>query len=226
MSVNLAALQQNSQEQQKKDDDKWLIAWILLLLLLGAKAVRGLTPAQQRRTRMLLRDKFNGDVARLAAAITSGAITLDVWQTSLATASGDYARSMAVAGAGKLPSAAVQDSVETSLAAQEPFLSGFAEAIAVGGLSVAQITARSVLYGAAGWAAHWMATESVQQDYTVVFYEARDDRRTCGPCLDAERGGPYRVGRAPLPGSICRGGGYCRCNLRYVVDRAVWESLA
>jgi hypothetical protein len=211
---------------QRKDDDHWLAAWVLLLLLLGARAINGLTPAQQLRARTLLRDKFNNDAVRLAAAITSGAITLDEWQAGMRLASGDYARQMAVAGAGTLPNVDVQESVNTALQGQEPFLAGFSEAIGAGDLSAPQIAARSKLYGGVGWAAIWIAAASVQPDFTIVHYVARDDDRTCVPCMDAERGSPYRAdSNYPTPGSVCLGGGYCRCELHFVVDRAIWESL-
>lgn len=215
----------NTQPKPKPDHSKeWLIAWAALLLLLNAHT-RGLTPAQQRRARLLLRDKFGVDALRLAEAVIGGSITVAAWQAALAQASGDYARQMAVAGAGTLPSAEVQDAIETAIDAQQPFLEGFAAAIVAGGLSVAATAARSRLYGGVGYAAHWQAAAANQGDFTIVFYEARDDGIVCGPCLGAERGSPYRAGSSPLPGDVCLGGGYCRCTLRFEVNRAVWESL-
>jgi hypothetical protein len=45
----------------------------------------------------------------------------------------------------------------------------------------------------------------------VIDYEAVDDGATCGPCAQAERNGPYLPGQGPYPGTVCLGGGHCRC---------------
>lgn len=216
----------DSNQPQQADNDKWLIAWVLLLLLLGRSAARGFTPTQQQRVRQLLRDKYNNDAVRLAAAIVGGAITLDEWQAQLSEAGGDYARQMAVAGAGTLPGIMTQAAIDSQLENQQPYLAGFAAAIAAGGLSVAAIIARSKLYGGVGWAAYWQGADSVQTNNVVVYYVARDDDRTCARCLEAERNGPYRAGtNHPFPGDVCLGGGHCRCELRYEVNAELWARL-
>lgn len=214
--------------QPKRNNDDWLAAWVLVLLLLGGNAARLLTTAQRKRARTLLRSKFNEDASRLAEDVTGGAIAVAEWQGLLALASGDYARQMAVAGAGTLPEVALQEAIAVQVAEQIPFLDGFAAAVATGALSEAAIAARSQMYGAVGWAAHWQAAEQsvINGDGVIVHYIARDDGRTCGFCFDAERKGPYRAGSDhPLPGSACKGGGACRCELRFETNRTIWQQL-
>lgn len=215
--------------QPKRNNDDWLAAWVLVLLLLGANAAQTLSLAQRKKARTLLRSKFNEDALRLAEGVTGGSIAVAQWQGLLALASGDYARQMAVAGAGTLPDAAVQEAIGVQVAEQLPFLDSFAALVATGALSVAAVAARSKMYGAVGWGAHWQAAEQsvVNADGMIVHYIARDDGRTCSPCFGAERNGPYRAGsNHPVPGSVCRGGGFCRCELRFETNPEIYARLA
>ena len=209
-------------------DEAWLMAFVLLLLLIGGNTTRRLTRAQSRQARSLLRAKFEVDVQRLADAIAAGTLAVALWQEQMQKAMDDYARTMAIAGAGALPSATTQAIVEARLQEQVPFLNRFAGLVGAGLLSAAAIAARASLYGGVGWDAYWRGAEgavSVKHGQ-IVHYVARDDNGTCAPCRDAQANGPYVVGRQhPVPGSACLGGGRCRCELRFEYNPQVYARL-
>lgn len=209
---------------EQDDSDEWIIAWIVVLLLLGANAARPLTLTQRRRARDLLRVAFEDGALRWAQRVTAGQIDALAWHDGVATMIADYARQQAVAGAGTMPDAATQEFVRQQVAEQRPFLDGFAAAIAAGALSLAAIASRTKLYGSAGWAAHWVAQGSTAPTYAVELWVARDDRNTCAPCA-ALNGKYFLPGQGEMPGSVCRGGGLCRCERRQVIDRAIWQRL-
>jgi len=48
---------------------------------------------------------------------------------------------------------------------------------------------------------------------TMVDYVAVHDDDTCDACEEAAEGSPYVIDEAPLPGEVCWGGDYCRCEL-------------
>lgn len=214
---------------QQQDNNEWVLALVFVLALVGGSTVRTLSSAQKRRAQRLLRLRFEDTVSQLATGVTSGGLVAD-WQRSMQTVITDYAQHMAVAGAGTLPRATVQSAVNAQLAGQWPYLTAFAVTLTVGRLvgnmlSEATIAARSTLYGATGWGAYWRGAEP--EGYgQIVYYDAVDDAGTCGPCTDAERGGPYLVGsNYPRPGEVCLGRGRCRCTLRFVYDPEVYKRL-
>ena len=82
-----------------------------------------------------------------------------------------------------------------------------------------QIAARSRMYKGRGYRAFWeKAEESATggRSDMIVRYRAQDDSATCIPCQTAEANSPYLAGSDhPYPGSVCLGGGHCRCSLDF-----------
>lgn len=118
-------------------------------------------------------------------------------------------------------------------------------------MSEASVAGRSKLYGGPGWAGFWLGAEeaairpegasrqarrplSVSEPAElaepkpgmIIHYEARDDAGNCGPCHGAAINGPYIAGEShPVPGSVCLGGGRCRCSLRFEYNPAEYARL-
>lgn len=203
-----SALQPVMVEEREDDSNEWLIAFVLLLLLLGANANRPLTLAQRKRAQKLLRSKFENDTRRLALGVKNGSVSVAKWQAEMQQSIDDYARQMAVAGAGALPSVEVQAAVKQKLDEQRPFLDRFAKVVAVGALSALAIAARSKLYGGVGWGTYAMARGSSAEPGWVERWVTRDDNAVCRNC--APRHGQFFLpGQGPMPGWDCLGS--CRC---------------
>lgn len=210
--------------QQEDDGSAWLVAWVALLLLLNGNATRPLTMTQRTRARKLLRVKFEDDALRAAQRVTAGEWTAAAWLDAVEVAKADYARQMAVAGAGTMPEADVRQRTTQALAEQRPFLERFGGVVAAGALTVAAIAARTKLYGSVGWGMFWAAQGGGAAEGVVDLWIARDDNNTCRQC--APRNGQYYLpGQGPMPGIDCDGGGACRCERRQVVDMAIWRRL-
>jgi len=99
---------------------------------------------------------------------------------------------------------------------QMVYLSRFAEqrmVLALIGkpMSQPQVAQRSALYSGSGRAVSFQFGEQLLGDGYVIDYQARDDSRTCDPCIGAEQGGPYLPTTGPMPGDVCLGAGFCRC---------------
>lgn len=209
---------------EQDDSEAWIIAWAIALLLVNGNANRVLSATQRSRARGLLRVKFEDDALRWAQRVAAGQVTPEAWRVGVGSMVADYARQMAVAGAGTMPDAVVQAQVRREIANQDSFLDRFGGLVAAGALSVAAMAARTRLYGSAGWGLFWKAQERDARDYEVALWISRDDNRTCSLC--APRNGQYYLlGQGPFPGLDCLGAGACRCERRRVVDRQVWERL-
>lgn len=164
----------------------WPLALLLVLLLTGGNTTRPISAAKRRQARNTLRGGFQATMGQLAVGVTTGALAVGTWQSAMQVNIAAYTRQMAVAGAGALPSGAIQAAVEAQLAQQWPFLQTFTVQIAArkaggggagsGGLPVAvasqaasvdeatagmsakEIAARGRLYGGTGWTAFWTAS--------------------------------------------------------------------
>lgn len=90
-----------------------------------------------------------------------------------------------------------------------------------------QVAARSRMYKGRGYETFWRKNEEqIEGSDVVVDYRAVDDSATCGPCQAAEAGSPYLPGEGPMPGSICLGGGHCRCERTRRVDAEAAAQLS
>src|SRR5690606_361862 len=92
-----------------------------------------------------------------------------------------------------------------------------------------QVAARARMYRGPARALFYEVGETREAEERgegwVAEYEAVDDRGTCDPCTQAELNGPYLLARGPFPGSVCRGGGLCRCTREIVYGPAAYERL-
>lgn len=90
-----------------------------------------------------------------------------------------------------------------------------------------EIAARARQYKGSAYKTYWeKSEEQVEGEDMIVRYEALDDSRTCGPCRAAEVNGPYLAGaNHPIPGSVCLGGGHCRCTLDFVKAPDIADNL-
>lgn len=221
-----------------------MTAWVVLLTSLGAaigaqvaaqiptSTARILTEAQGRNLRDRLRAEFDAEMRRLAGRAAGGA-SVGTWQADMTNTVRRYMLAQASAGVGRPLTQPEIQALSLNVQAQAQYLYRYAADIAArrqtgNPLSLPYLQNRSTQYGGAGWGLYFQAQES-QAAYNegwVVDYISRDDDRTCGPCLDAERNGPYLPGLGPMPGDVCLGHGYCRCERRLRYDPAAWGRLA
>lgn len=186
---------------------------IAALLALGSLAYLHLRRA---RFREVLQDGFIERAKGLARARAAGKVMLPAWQTRM----GDEIRSHVVkqvaVGSGRAPRAAA---VTGAVRVQQAYLSGWADYQAVrflqdNPMSELAMMARAALYAGAGRAEGYRAEAELHLEGGAVTYTAVDDEGTCAECLDAE--GAYSVSEPfPVPGSVCRGYGNCRCTLSF-----------
>ena len=181
--------------------------------------------------RRQLRDDFDADARRLADAVAKGRLKVADWQGLLWDTVQLHTLAQATGGAGRTLTAEQIAALREELAKQGGYLSRFADVVAKGvmvgaAMGVAAIAARSIQYGAAGWAWSFKARPDPGRGW-VEDYIAKDDERTCGPCLDAEEAGPYLPGdpNSPYPGDVCEGGGNCRCERVPDYDLDAWREL-
>jgi len=175
---------------------------------------------------------FDVVVARLAAALVSGQMTLAAWQAQMATLVADEMLSQALLGSDGDLAGEDMAELEADAAEQAAYVSRFADEMALGLLierpmSEGQIAARSALYAGVGWGWYFRAYERRlgKERGIVVRYVAHDDDRTCGPCHEAEAGSPYLPDAGPFPGDVCAGGGRCRCRREEYYDMEAWQRL-
>lgn len=218
--------------QERNHDDLWLVAFFAVMLLAGGSPARPLNKSQRLRVRKQARLQWEDSVFRLSLQVTRGALTIPTWMTSLFGALGSYARQMAIGGHGSNPPIYVKSLIDRQIAKQAPFLKRFGVQMAGKRLlgepmTAANVSARTQQYGGTGWSSWFVGNETrpqLEEGY-VVYYHARDDRRTCGPCHSADGESPYLPGAGPYPGEVCLGRGLCRCTREEVYDPAAWRRL-
>lgn len=148
-----------------------------------------------------------------AAAI----LPLSAWHATMTSLIRQHVAGQYVLGYGAMPQSGVPLSwmLQKQAAYLERFTIERMLRVAEGNpMSIAQIAARSELYGGAGRAAFYMGREATLTSGWIVRYIARDDNVTCSPCLQAERQSPYLPGTGPYPGDVCFGRSRCRCERR------------
>jgi hypothetical protein len=230
---------------QEQTDERWKLALLAVLLLVGGSIARPLTTSERLRARRLLPLRFEESTATLAAQVANGGISLARWQPALYAAQAGYAMQMTTGGYGAMPPLGLRDVVDAGIKAQIPFIERFglqilAQRLIGARMSAAVIAGRSALYGGLGWGSWFKGNEERvlrpqapgivprRADAStgwVVYYRARDDNRTCGPCHEAAAKGPYLPLEGPFPGDVCKGRGRCRCTRETVYDLQAWQIL-
>lgn len=209
--------------------DRMTVDLSAAMLALALLVAREAGPGETARAR--LRDDFDADARRLADAMARGKLKVADWQGLLWDAVQLHTLAQATVGAGRTLSAEQVEALREELARQGGYLSRFADVVAKGvlvgaALGVAQIAARSIQYGAPGWAWSFKARPDPGRGW-IEHYISKDDPSTCEPCLDAQENGPYLPGdpNSPYPGDVCEGGGNCRCERVPVYDMDAWLEL-
>jgi len=174
-------------------------------------------------------DDFIRIVTNLAEQLGRGTITLSQWHSEMVNELIIYLAEQAQTGAQRVMTEDELDGLYNATLFQLLYLTRFADMIATGRQSSAQVESRSILYAGEGRAQWYEKNGATNAMFGwVVDYIAVDDKNTCGPCANAEANGPYlpNDASAPLPGRICRGRGYCRCVRLLRYDPEVYTRLS
>lgn len=198
----------------------------------NARRPKILTATRRAReaAREKLQDAFEAEVRAHAERLTSRG-WLSTWQRNMQETVRRHTLQQAMLGAGRPLSASEVRSLDAVVRRQnEKFLARFAEEIAAkrlrrAALNVDAIAGRGQMYGGVGREQWFRYSEKGEVSNVIYYYEARDDRGTCSPCLGAARKSPYLPNEGAMPGSICRGRGKCRCRRRRVVSTEVYRKL-
>lgn len=210
----------------ESDNNDWLAALALLLLLLRGTTRRRLSTQRRERGRRLLRSNFDRSVDQLASTVTQGNMPMWVWQVSMQSALSTYMRQMAIAGAGRLPSVAMRQTVDRRLGEQWPFLRRFATLQVARNMverpmSERAIASRSRSYGASAWGAFFQAQGDGAGEGYVEQYITRDDRFVCRLCAPRHLQ-YYLPGQPPFPGDCL---GVCRCVRQLIFAPDIYAQL-
>jgi hypothetical protein len=201
----------------------WL--WLILLLRLG-RGTQRVNRVQARRAREMLARRFEMAVSRAAQM---SARSVERWQRSIARIVSDYAVAQATAGAGRLLDDTQLARVQAANRRNLGYLALFAVhgvALATLGrpLTIAQVRARSMLYGGMGWGQFDRAAEDGVQRGWIVRYISQDDGATCSACRQYH-GTVWLPSEGPYPGEVCYGGGRCRCERRLEYNPSEYARL-
>lgn len=203
-------------------------AWLFALGLIGIGAALQADAARQTRRRIeesnaitarnQLRTAFEEEMRDLAQQ-AAGDGNVAVWQRQMSETVSRYMLAQAQAGRGRPLTGAEIAELSRQIQEQRAYVYRYAAEIAArrangNPFGEAYLLGRNTQYGGAGWGLWFRGAEADVEPGWVVDYIARDDSRTCSPCLAAERAGPYLPGQGPYPGEVCLGRGFCRCERR------------
>lgn len=211
----------------KAEEDNDYLA-LLLLLFTNLKLA---THLQRVRASNIVQDRFEAFAEDLAQARVDKTITLAEWhKTTLDDIKIHTAMQILIGSRRQELDVKQSERLDAIMAEQEAYLQRFADHQAPPQsygfipFSAAYIAQRASSYAGVGRGEFYSEEEKAMQangelgDGWVAYYRSRDDRGTCGPCLDADRASPYAIGQAPRPGAICKGRGNCRCWIEYVYE--------
>lgn len=162
----------------------------------------------------------DGQLANITRALNNDLITLAQWERAFAQELKDLYLQQAALARGGWQNMTQADfgRVGQQLREQYRYLHGFAQDIAAGKLSPAQIAARAAMYASSGRAAYWAAMTGtmMRAGMTRERRLAKGDRGSCSPCVDLARKGWQPIGALPAPGGPpCAGLSRCRCEKEY-----------
>lgn len=145
--------------------------------------------------------------------------TLEDWQAAMAEELRHMHVQMLLVGKGGINNATPADygRIGAKLRGEYEFLQNFAEQIASGSQSLAQINNRMAQYSGGVWSSYWKGRNAAVAEIGAT-HESRnavDDDGTCDDCKGYERQGIVEIGTLPAPGeaSVCRH--RCRCTKEY-----------
>jgi len=151
-------------------------------------------------------------------------ITVEEWKRTFAAVLKDLFITLAILGGGALLTR--WGSIEAQLRIQYGYLDRFAEQIAAGDLTGAEIRRRARMYVNSARQGFWrqLDQQAAELGYTEERWYAIGDDRTCGPCMEADMMGWQPLGTFAEPGSgtvlrspttMCQGLTNCRCRKVY-----------
>lgn len=204
--------------------DETAIFAYLMLILGYTQFTRRLPLRDRQRLRRRLRDEFEVNMDRLADELIEGG-NVAAYQRQAKREMANYTARQYAAGLGE-PSGLVTRFLTAASLRNAAFLARLAFEIyarrAVGRpYLVKNVAGRGRMYGGDGWGAWFQGNESQAGEGWVSVYSVRDTGpRLCGPCAEAGRVRYYLPGTGPMPGDVCLGSGFCRCEraLEYNVE--------
>lgn len=171
-------------------------------------------------------DEFIKQSTSLARQLSNGGLSVSDWHDLMVILIIDYLAQQAQVGAQRQIAQDELEDLTGLVLIQLVFLSRFADAVASNRQTPAQVESRVQLYAGEGRAIYFQQSGITNALYGYVEdYIALDDRNTCGPCATAEAQGPYLPGLGPMPGRVCLGRGYCRCQRQLRYDPAAYLRL-
>jgi hypothetical protein len=231
-----AALAASVPEDERNRYAVILLANVLPLRRQTRAGLRQWSTAARRGQIDGLQAEFERRIEALADRLAAGTMTIPQWQRAMLREISAYQRAAVIVGSGQLePDGYLAGQLDDAGRRQTAYLSRYADQIAATPLTgAAAFTAlylanRSRSYGGLGRGLFHRSLEyQAGNDGEigagwVVEYVARDDNRTCGPCIEAQ--GYYLPGSGPYPGEVCAGGGACRCERILIYDPAIYARL-
>lgn len=217
------------------DDDP---PWLPPLLLLGAGS------AERTRRMDRLQDDHADEMARLVTELEAARMTVSQWQAAARKANATLLDAAVTLSGGRMTAALQQRMIEIEHE-QAAYLQRFADELSLRKLaapmpedgrrkallllmawSAAYLANRAASYSGAGRGLFFAGLESGGAESGpgwVIHYQINHDERLCSGCADAE--GYYLPGQGPMPGDVCLGGGFCRCERVPMFDEAMYRRL-
>lgn len=195
--------------------DETAIFAYLLLMLGYTQVLRRLSARDRNTLRRRLRDEFELNMDRMADELIEGG-NVAQFQRNARREITNYTARQYAAGQGE-PTGLVAGFVSGVVVRNAAFLARFAFEIYARRAvrrpySQKNVAGRARMYGGEGWGAWFQGNESPAREGWVAVYQVRDTGlRLCNPCAEAGRVRYYLPGTGPMPGDVCLGSGYCRC---------------
>lgn len=216
-------------------DDENEFWWLVLVSVLAAmqRTPVGADFYTRRQTANLIQEKFVAEVRTLAREANRNVASWQRQLTEIVRRHYVWMGQIAVGRPLNTPELAALN-VRLIEVANAPLvaLAAYGEATALRSLqgepySEAYHANRSILYAGGALAVFYVlaSQEYIGREGWIVRYIAHDDPRTCLACSASDFDGPYLPGRAPEPGEVCLGRGYCRCELRFEYNPVEYKRL-
>lgn len=178
---------------------------------LSQSAVEALVDGRINKLGTLLR--------RLTNMLSSGDITLDIWQQSVREALKLAHVQAAIIGNGGKGNMQASDwgKIGQRLRAEYRYLEGFARDLLAGSISTPLALSRIGLYAAALRGTYWQGAELRQQrqGYSLMRRILDSQAAHCEDCITYSQRGIVPVGSVPLPGQRCACMSNCKCRVQY-----------
>ena len=193
----------------------------------------GLRYAQRTALFGTIQESYQQEATRLARDLANGVLSPLEWQSSMNQALLSHFRSVAYSGYRTTALSSAQEvAFQQAVRVQQAYLTRFADQYVLSQIrgtpwTEQYLVNRSAMYAGAMRAFGFRTSESSEELGTgwVIQYFAVDDNRTCSECISAMQRGPYLPGAGPMPGEVCLGKHYCRCNRYPVFDQDAYSRL-